>query len=285
VDCKEFQEQVSAAVDRCLTKEEMESFASHADKCPACNYEYQSESLTKSVVQNKAKMVRTPGLLVQRITEQLHSEKIAATKTEKSWWLTIFARPYVKPAIAFGVACVAMLFLLTPSKNTPNNPPTHSLITSNVIDQSLANYSAIVNGGITPQVASSEPANVMRLFTGKTDFPVVMPTMKDCRLVGGVLNEYSGAVLAHVVYKHDNDVIYMYQACLETVMKGEKLSLPPATTEELQRTGWSAATQPDGRTFVLWTKGPTLCVAVSRMNKADLIACLTSGESSSANPW
>jgi hypothetical protein len=147
------------------------------------------------------------------------------------------------------------------------------------------NRSAVVNGEITPQVASSEPVNVMRLFSGKTDFPVVMPVMKDCRLVGGVLNEYSGAKLAHVVYKHNDDLIYMYQACFETVMKGEKLSMPQATTEELQRTGWFADTQPDGRTFVLWTKGPTLCVAVSRMKKADLIACLTSGESSTDNPW
>ena len=61
-------------------------------------------------------------------------------------------------------------------------------------------------------------------------------------------------------------------------MKGEKLSLPSAAKEELERTGWFTESEPDGRSIVLWEKGRTLCAAVARMNKEELISCLASDD-------
>ena len=102
--------------------------------------------------------------------------------------------------------------------------------------------------------------------------------MKDCILVGGVVNEYGGDKLAHVVYSRDNNVVYMCQACWERVQNGGKLNLPDEVKAELLRTGWYSRTLPDGGSVVLWTKGKTLCSAVARMSKEDLIACLTAAE-------
>ncbi len=109
--------------------------------------------------------------------------------------------------------------------------------------------------------------------------------MKDCRLLGGLLDENSGAPAAHVVYMHDTEVIYICQVCWETVLKGEALNLPSTAIDELQRSGWYSETRPDGYTIVLWTKGNTLCSAVAMMSEADLIACLTSANSAESTEW
>ena len=102
--------------------------------------------------------------------------------------------------------------------------------------------------------------------------------MKDCRLIGGGQNELGGTKLAHIIYKHDSDIVYICQTCWATVQKGEQLSLPQEAKEELVQTGWYSRSQPDGRSVVLWVKGRTLCAAVSRMSREDLLACLSSDE-------
>ena len=48
---------------------------------------------------------------------------------------------------------------------------------------------------------------------------VLVPQIRECTLVGGVLNEASpGIPLAHVVYTdQDNRLLYMYQACWDNI--------------------------------------------------------------------
>jgi hypothetical protein len=280
VNCKEFQELISAAVDLQLTDGELAAFKDHSAKCSPCRFEFEAETATKLVVQSRARRVRTPPHIALQIVEQLRRERFG----ERTSWLTEFlGRPLVKPAFGFALAFVAVLLLLRGSTN--NGPVTQAGFGSNdVVLQSLMNYCAVVDGEIKPQLASSEPAKLANFFAGITDYSVHLPKMRDCRLVGGVQNEFAGTKLAHIMYQHDNDIVYIYQACWSTVMKGEKLCLSDEAKDELIRTGWFSATQPDGRTVVLWKKGRALCAAVARMNKEDLIACLTSGEQE-ASGW
>ena len=256
----------------------MAVFLEHCRQCPPCRFEYESELSTKKVVTSIAKMVRTPDALMKRIALQLGSEQEASFPVRIYWWQRLFNRPYVKPALAFGVACIAVILLL-------NSPKATSPGSSDFIIQSLENYSSVVRGDIKPQLASSVPENLLGFFTGKTDFPVVLPKMKDCRLVGGVSNEYSGMKLAHVMYTYDAETICMSQTCWEKVVRGEKISLSQDVKDELQRTGWFTKSYPDGSTIVLWTKGRTLCAAVARMSKDDLIACLTEVENPGDRDW
>ncbi len=278
MDCKEYYELVSSAVDNRLQQEEMATFLEHGRQCPPCRCEYESELVTKMVVKGKARMVRTPDALMKRIALELGNEQGASFPVTTRWWQQLFNRPYVKPALAFGVACIAVILLLkSPNVTSPKS--------SDFIIQSLDNYNSVVKGDIKPQLASSVPENLLDFFTGKTDFPVILPKMKDCRLVGGVSNEYSGMMLAHVMYKLDADMICMSQTCWEKVVKGEKISLPQEVKDELQRTGWFTKSYSDGSTVVLWTKGRTLCAAVARMSKEDLIACLTEVENPGDRDW
>jgi hypothetical protein len=260
----------------------MASFLAHGGKCPACRYEYEIEIVTKSVVRGRAKMLRTPVSLIEQVAEQLEREGRSATPLNASWWDELLSYRAVKPALAFGFACILLLLFLSLPKNPDATSTSQS---SDVITQSLSNYQSIVRGDIKPQVASNLPENLVSFFAGKTDFPVLVPKMKGCSLLGGVSNEYAGIKLAHVMYQRGGEVVYMYQTCWETVIKGEKLNLPQEAKDELLRTGWFTQSDPGGCTVVLWRKDRTLCAAVAHMDKDDLISCLTAGEGAGDTGW
>ena len=278
MDCREFQNQITPAVDKLLPKKEMKSFAEHADACPVCRYDYEAESLTKEVVKTRTTMVRTPGAVMEKILEQLQHEETATAPTQRWPWLSLFARPYVKPVAALVAACIAVVVLLQLPSNHVDTSSFPSHLSSNVIEQSFANYSALQRGQLAPQLASSVPEQLQGFFAGKTDFPVVIPEVIDFALAGGVVNNHAGTALAHVLYVRGNQMLYMYEACWSTVMQGEKLQVPEYARDELLRTGWFAESRPDGESLVLWTDGNTLCAAVARMEKRELMKRLASSK-------
>jgi anti-sigma factor RsiW len=274
VNCKEFQELISAAVDLELTDGELTAFREHSVKCLPCRFEYEAEAATKLLVRSRAKRMRTPSSVALQISEHIGREESVGRASRIA---ELFSRPFAKPAIGFALALVTVLLLLRDSTHVGS--PTQAAFGSNdVILQSLMNHRAVLDGEIKPQLVSSEPAQLASFFSGITDYSVHLPNMKDCILIGGVQNEFAGTKLAHIVYQHDQQVVYIYQTCWATVKKGEKLHLPDDAKDELIRTGWFSATQPDGRSIVLWTRGRTLCAAVARMSKEDLFACVTSGD-------
>lgn len=288
MDCKKFQEHVTPAVDKRLTKEESARFDEHAEKCPECRNEYELESITKSLIRSRVKMQRTPAGVLERISDGLRDEQSRQNTSLAQRIRVIMNSSYTRPAIAFAVGCLAVIILLrSPNTTTETQRPVvqASFIPGDVIEQSLANYAKVRSGEIIPQETSDKPEVLAGFFGGKTDFPVIVPRMKKCSLLGGVLNEFAGMKLAHVVYKHESEIVYMYQTCWEEVQKGEKLGLPAQAMQELKKTGWYSATRPDGCSIVLWTKNRTLCSAVAHMTKEALIACLADGDASNTYPW
>ena len=136
----------------------------------------------------------------------------------------------------------------------------------------------MLKGEIVPQVLSDRADNVRTYFNGKTEFPVFIPAMRECTLVGGIVNEYHGMRLAHVLYRHGRQMIYLYEACRESVMKGDTLHLSREAKADLERTGWHCCTAPDGAAVVLWVRGRTLCAAVAPMNSDHLMAHLAEAD-------
>jgi hypothetical protein len=185
----------------------------------------------------------------------------------------ILERPWVKASLALSLAATVLILLVSRQWGAMDNT-----IEKDVMRQSLSTYKAIMAGLLTPQVVSDQPSRVKEFFSGKTEFPVNVPLLKRCTLVGGVLNDYAGSTLAHIVYRSEGKVIYVYQACWETVQKGERLRLSDEVRTTIARTGWYTESMPDGQTIALWTSGRTLCAAVAAMEKDDLIACLTQEE-------
>jgi hypothetical protein len=267
VECNEYQELVSAAVDNRLSKEELEGFTSHVGKCPDCRYEFEIESITKAIVRERVPRAAVPGPVRARIRTSIEQESRVARPYQAGWMAQLWGSRILKPAIGFSVAFIAFVLLVDLSKDEAN--------AADVIQQSFANYHAVVQGDIKPQLVSSRPEVIQAFFSGKTEYPVQVPRLRGCDLIGGLLNEFSGTALAHVVYTNQSNIVYIYEACWRTVQEGKKLQLPPHIKAELQRTGRFVETRSDGHTIVLWTRDDrTLCSAVSLMPKDELLACV-----------
>lgn len=271
----------------------MQQFLDHANACPPCRREFEAEASTKRFIAMHARMVDTPVSVKRAILDRLEEESVApvaayapvtataairsAASAVPSWFSHVLSSLRIRPSLAIALGLLALVIIVAQIVR----PPARVAIAAgnNVLLQSMDNYRAVLAGNITPQVASSDPASVRKLFSGMTAFPVHVPRLRHCTLVGGVLNAYEGTPLAHVVYKHGETLIYMYQACWTTVQEGNRLMVPESVKESLRKTGWYTETLDNGHTMALWVRGATLCAAVARADREELIACLTAEDS------
>lgn len=279
MECKEYQEQITAAVDGALEIEDRRRLEAHLEVCVSCRNEFESEKLTRFVVKTRCQRMRAPGYVMERIARQLGEEP--AGSLQLTWWRTAVNSSFFRPAIAFAITCIAVVLIVSnnPSINSPRVIEASILPANDIIKQSLANYGAVVKGEIKPQVVSNQPDFVQTFFKGKTEFPVVVMRLTGCTLLGGVVNEFGGKALAHVVYNHSQtEIVYVYETCWETLQSGSPFHLAQDIQDELKRTNRYSTTTPDGCTIVMWTNGKTLCSAVSKLDKETLLACLASAE-------
>jgi hypothetical protein len=205
-------------------------------------------------------------MLRARVGELLGRESKAAASVPVRRWRELLSRPFIRPALAIGLT--AALALLYFTRSAPED----------LVDRSLANFKAVMDGSFMVQLASGEPAILRTFFAGKTQFPVIIPEMEDCTLLGGVLDDHAQGVFAHVLYDHHKHKIYLYQTGWEDALQGSGVTLTENVRHDLIARNRATVRTPEGYTIVLWRKGTTLCSAVSDLNEADLIMCLTSGD-------
>ncbi len=277
MNCREFQENVTAAVDSRLDENVMAVFLAHAAGCTPCRRDYEGERHVVDLVRTRLRPVGVPPELVAAILDCIALEDAAASAVAPRAPSFRWNHVWTKTAVAFALSFAAVVFLLARNDAAFTPMPPSDQTGSDIISQSVNAYHAALKGEIPPQIVSEVPDCVKSFFNGKTEFPVLVPSMKECTLVGGGINDFRGTMMAHIVYKHGGQTISVYQACRETVMKGEKLHLPREALEELARTGWYCCTTPEGASIVVWTKGATLCAAVAPMNREHLMAHLVDG--------
>lgn len=252
-------------MDSVLGQQEWEKLEGHLAQCPECKSEFEVEKLARNIVKFQCRRMRAPGHVLDRINEQLSVDQPPLVR--KPSWKDRLSSPYLLTGAGLGVVAFAAIFFMNTTASSRD-----------VIEQSFANYKAVARGDLKPQLVSDNTENVQKFFDGKTQFSVVVPSMKGCRLVGGVVDEVSGEKLAHVLYNHDDsDVVYLYETCWQTVQDGKDFHLSQNVQDEIRRTGWYAASDPEGHSMVMWTKGNTLCSAVAKMDKETLLACLNAG--------
>ena len=279
VECSEYQDLISAFVDRRLQGAEMEELRTHLTQCSDCRFEYEMQSVTKALLATKTRRVTAPETLRLKVGQSIRRVP-SPVGVSVMQWMRSWAKFSPRPVLVGGIVAAALtLYFVVPWKPVPAIRKA-SFFPDDVILQSIENFRAVSSGEIKPQVESSEPTSVEKFFSGKTEFPVLVPRLRDCKLIGGVLNEVHGVPLAHVVYKHGDHIVYMYQACWDIVVTDEKLHLPDNVKAELRRTGWFCESRADSHTVVVWLKGKTLCSAVAKISQADLLDCVKAVEES-----
>jgi anti-sigma factor RsiW len=280
VNCHEFQNRITAAVDHRLDAAELALFLEHANLCPPCNRSFENERSIAALVRTRIHRLTTPAHICQRILDHLTEEEPGsrARLLLGSAWRA----PLTKPALVFTFSFAAVVFILSRSAPVPPVSGSAERPVTNMISQSTLNYRSVMKGEIRPQIASGLYEQVRSYFDGKTDFPVLVPVLKECTLIGGAINADGGTPIVHVMYRHGEHTIYLCQACYETVMAGAVLNLSREVREELGRTGWYRGMTPEGVAIVLWVKGNTLCAAVSAMPADHLMAHLVDADQTTA---
>lgn len=270
--CDEVKEKISPAVDNRLTGNERRAFDHHIGQCPRCRNEFELERMTKHVVMNAILRSPAPAELSAHIVDQLPSP--SGDIASKSW----FERRRtlrMKPALVAGTLAVAALLLFASlplnrhhTHTSPNN--------NNIIHQAFNNYDAILAGTLKPEIASGNPADVKTYFAQRVTYPVRVPKAIDkCQLIGGMISDYNGKQIAHVVYKYDDQVVYLYQVEMSLDSGETTLTIPDEAREQLQKTGWYVLSQHPNCNLVMWVVDNTLCAAVADMEKNQLISYLT----------
>jgi anti-sigma factor RsiW len=285
VNCAEFQEHVTPAVDARLDASVMALFIEHVAQCPSCRQAFERERAVAALVRSRLHPAAVPAHVVDAILKAIAHEADARAGARGSRaglrWNAVLGRVAVAFALSFAVVVV---LVWRHGAGLPPLPPADST-GSDIVHQSMHAYQSALKGDLAPQISSEVADCVRSYFNGKTEFPVLVPELKECTLVGGGVNDYHGATFAHIVYKHGQQVISVYQACRETVMKGEKLHLSPEAREELARTGWYCCTTADGASIVVWVNGATICAAVAPMDRDHLMAHFVDANAGDTGAW
>jgi len=277
VTCKECQELITPAVDQCLGEQERAEFSRHLELCAPCRREYELERRTKALVQHRAPMVATPVELSRAVRAMVRREAEAGDDRQESLWRRLVPRSVARPALAAAVVLAVLIVLWPSSEETPSPVSEASVAGADIVGQGFANFERLLSGAIRPQLETNEPERVRTFFSGRTTFPVLVPLTRQCTLIGAVLNDYGGVPLAHTLYRHNDEILYVYQTCWETVQRGSPLVLPEKVRVAMREKGMYTETRDDGSTIAVWTDGRTLCAAVAHMDRDGLLACLDLG--------
>ena len=282
MNCREFNRRITPAVDGRLTASDQESFLEHACACARCRREYEDERSIALLIRTRISRAPVPSAVLEAILAGTcgTASRVADSRTRR---FTLRHTPSgARAAVAFMLAVAAVAWFTVRPASDPEVHEAAVAAVDDIVRQSVTNYEAVLHGTMVPQVVSDSPDNVRTYFHGKTGFPVYVPSMRECTLVGGGVDEYHGMRLAHVFYRHGMQLIYLCQACRASVMQGDTLRLSREARSDLDRTGWHCCTAPDGAAIVLWVRGRTICAAVAPLNGEHLMAHLAEADEPAA---
>lgn len=270
MNCHEVKDHISSAVDNRLVGNLKTEFDAHIALCQGCRNEFELERLTKRVVQQTLRRSPAPATLSAEILSHIASPPVK----ESSWWYRLWSTPRVKPAFAAGLVALIAILLFVSLPLTIRH--THAApIDNNIIHQTFNNYDAILTGSLVPDVTTGDYSEVKSYFQSRVDYAVRVPKIDKCKEMGALVSSFDGKRLAHLMYRFDDKVVYLYQVDMKSALDGTTLTLPPQAKEELLKTGWYIESPHEHCTLVMWVVDNTLCTAMADIDKTQLIAYLS----------
>jgi hypothetical protein len=268
VNCFEVNDHLGDAIDGALSEQVRNRFEEHLVKCIQCRNSYEFELLGKSLVRAKLRHVSAPSSIQVSIIESLRKE-FAEPESIFGW---LFAPPNRVRAIAVGLAGISIVIMLSFPPWRAETPGVN-VASANLIQQSILNFARIQSGDLEPTMKTCQPEGVLGFFEQRNvNFLVNVMPIENCEWYGAIVSEHEGIKLAHVVYKFNGHMMYVYQVGKDDVLNSPML---PATAQKaLLESGWYVEPDDAGRNVVLWMANGTLCAAVSSMPKDRLLALL-----------
>jgi len=232
------------------------------------------EAITKSVVQRRVKKVSAPPQVVNCILQKIRTDEQIPTlrgflKRLRNL-LSVSAIRVATAVAGFAVFIIAGIFYFQ-SQNEGSVVGTGK---SDMIMEAVNRYHEFSAGDIALQVKSSDSDEIREFFRGKVNFEVFVPTMAGCRLLGAVLSEFRGIKIIHLVYARGNLIIYICQTNMNEVMRNARFDLPVEAKAVVSQGGWYTGNPCNDCMVVVWRENHTVCSAVARMDKTELMALL-----------
>jgi anti-sigma factor RsiW len=286
VDCLQFRILITPAVDGRLEGVERLAFDHHAQECAACRRRFELELSIKERIRGTVPRIPAPPELRAQILDGI-SDLVRRERARLPWsrrLLSVFSLPGVKPVAIISVVVLGVFFLVASgSKGVDGGEP----LDRNIVDHSLSSYHALKEGTLAPQIVSDNPMRVQGFLAQQVECPVEVPLLRDFTLIGGLANDFRGVHVAQVLYRKGETVLALIQLPLDAVVRSRGLSLPLDARNELVHSGWYSDAQANGEAVVLWTRGTTLCAAVSGMGCSELRSVLHASDDSTARsaPW
>lgn len=269
MQCKEFSEYISPFIDGELDGAIESSFRQHLEACPRCRNEAELERITKNLVGHRLPRLYAPDKLVASIHQKLAGDT-AVSFSVKGLTTSLLQQLTWRTVFAIGAAAV-IIFLLTliPFRTHRSHAQPED---SSIINQTYNNFDGILDGKMTGEVSSEDPAVVRTFLSSRVNFPLTVPSPKNCKLISGGHSHYKCANLVHLLYQNDKGLIYLYQTSLRAINDERVLGIPAEVTRELRQTGWHVESHRPDCCLIMWIADSTICCAIGDMDKNQLLA-------------
>jgi hypothetical protein len=232
------------------------------------------EKLSKHLVKHNVPWIPTPRSIQTLIVASLHREYQAFDPQQDSWMSRALQFRNLIPTLAGGVVAVSFFVMAGNSSDQSLYLADHSA-TNDLIHQSFDTFGLFRSGQFLPATVSSVPESVSGFFR-RTALPFVVevPQIAGSNWFGGAASQVDGIQQAHLLFKIGNEWLYVREISGIDALTGIQCSLPPAAKAALAQSGWYTDPTHPQCSVVVWKKGEVVCVAVSTMGKAELLALL-----------
>ncbi len=289
-------ELISSYIDNQISDPELKSqIENKLNTDEKLNAKYKAELLTKNLLRSKLPEAELPqetyrkvmssidSLVANQNANSAYKQPAINTPAYPSFWQSLketIKTPFMGiPRYGYAMAAifiiVGALFIFNGKKTL--NPYITSGTDKSIMVQAVNSFHKIMDGEVLPQFNSSNAAEVEKFVKEKSNFCPYLPSIDNYVLTGVVCTEYNGQKLAHVIYRNDKEVFYIYQTPLTSVVKKD-LDLPQDVHNEIIKTKYFMCDAVDQNdcTMTLWIKDNVVCASMTTMPKQKMQAAFTS---------
>lgn len=145
----------------------------------------------------------------------------------------------------------------------------------NYREQSIQNFIAVRDGKIAFHKATGSYPELEKFFHEHgVDYDLIPPEFP-AQLLGGVISEHNGHNMAHLVFMHDNTLIYMFQAP-RNAFAARTVDVEDSVLHIVDHGAWYWEESSGAGTLAIWEKGTTLCAIVADLTPDSLQTLLKS---------
>ena len=229
--------------------------------------DYKVQLLVKNLIREKVSHRHAPAKVRLKILKSIGAE----TKTEKSAG-SFFTNIFEKPAFSFAtvlvvVFAIALIIINRGGFIEKKDYALEQLGERNMFVQAQNNFNSILQGKLTPQLASSESKEILKFFHEKgVKYSTIVPDLSDWSIVGAVVSEDSGEKFAHHVYANKTgELAYLFQVDESYLYSHKIITLSDDLIQYLDD-GNCYTTVKEGSVTLFKKLGANICAVVSNGN-------------------